>query len=247
MIFGSWPSARRIYLITEAGSWHLLGDAFCGSRLQTRPLWLRLSSSRGHLEGRRLWHLNFMKTRSKVNSSIVLKIYWRKDKIIFDILLKVFEKKTHKLIHLTSTIQRFSRCLKNLAHRKMNPCKMELRRSSTTPKNQELLRPHEDSQDCRTFIVPLPVDLSVAHSIFRLLFGWFVLSLLVETEKHLNMWKSQVWINVIHRLRLPPMPYELWSAQGHEDLAFLKSFLWGGDKWNIKNGWFVKLMKSSMS
>ena len=93
MIFGSWPSARRIYLITEAGSWHLLGDAFCGSRLQTRPLWLRLSSSRGHLEGRRLWHLNFMKTRSKVNSSIVLKIYWRKDKIIFDILLKVFEKK----------------------------------------------------------------------------------------------------------------------------------------------------------
>ena len=28
MIFSPWPSARRIYLITEAGSWHLLGDVF---------------------------------------------------------------------------------------------------------------------------------------------------------------------------------------------------------------------------
>lgn len=70
----------------------------------------------------------------------------------------------------------------------MNPCKMELRRSSTTPKDQELLRPvHEDSQDCRIFLIPLPVFLSVAHSIFRLLFG-FVLSLSVESENHRFGW-----------------------------------------------------------
>lgn len=235
MIFSPWPSARRIYLITEAGSWHLLGDVFLWIAPSNTPVviaTLQLQGSSGRTMKKDFFHLNFMKmTGSKVKSSIVLKIYWRKDKIIFDILTSMegIWKKTHKLIHLTSAIQLFSRCLKYLAHRKMNPCKMELRWSSTTPKDQELLWPHEDSQDCRTFIVPLPVDLSVAHSIFRLLFGWFVLGLLVETEKHLNMWKSQVWINVTHRLRLPPMPYELWSAQGHEDLAFLKSFLWGGE------------------
>lgn len=49
-------------------------------------------------------------------------------------------------------------------------------------------------------------------------------SLRICSEPFRWKWKSQVWMNVTHRLRLPPMPYELWSAQGHEDLAFLKSF-----------------------
>ena len=90
MIFSPWPSARRIYLITEAGSWHLLGDVFLWIAPSNTPVviaTLQLQGSSGRTMKKDFFHLNFMKmTGSKVKSSIVLKIYWRKDKIIFDIL-----------------------------------------------------------------------------------------------------------------------------------------------------------------
>ena len=191
-----------------------------------------------------LWHVDFMKTRSKVNSSIVLKIYWRKDKIIFDILLKVFEKThTHNLIQTTSTIQPMSQILGapedesvqdgaalEFHHTKESRAAEASWRFSRL---QDLHSTFASISECCT------QHLSTSLRICSEPFSW-----------KLNN-PENVKITGLDECcpQVAAASHAIWTMERPRPrgLGLCQVFFLGEDKWNLKNGWLVKLTKSLKS